>query len=223
MSSQERWEAVDAYLEGSFIGDDPVLAYAQTASDEAGLPPIAVAPTQGKMLQILALAIGARSILEIGTLGGYSTIWLARGLAPGGRLVTLELDPKHAKIARGNLDQAGVSEVVDIRVGPAVEALAQLVDEGSEPFDLVFIDADKASYPEYLDWSLRLTRPGSLIVADNVVRNGGVIDPDNDDINVQGARRFNELVSQDPRVIATAIQTVGVKGWDGFSLALVAG
>jgi predicted O-methyltransferase YrrM len=216
--NHEHWTAVDRYISDVFVGPDPALEQALADSAAAGLPPINVAPNQGKMLNLLARAIGARNILEIGTLGGYSTIWLARAVAPDGRVITLEIDPKYAGIARHNLERAGVDGVVDIRVGPAVETLAQL--EG--PFDLIFIDADKASYPEYLKASLELSRRGTLIVGDNVVRDGAVIDPKTEDANIQGVRRFNALLAAEPRVEATAIQTVGIKGYDGFAIALVA-
>jgi predicted O-methyltransferase YrrM len=209
--TQELWTTVDHYLNGLLVPPDP----------EAGLPPINVSPNQGKLLHLLARLQGARTILEIGTLGGYSTIWLARALPAGGRLVTLEADPKHAEVARANIARAGLADVVELRLGPALEILPQLAAEGPGPFDLIFIDADKQSYADYFAWALRLSRRGSLIVADNIVRNGAVIDPASDDPRVQGARRFNELLAAEPRVSATAIQTVGSKGYDGFALALV--
>jgi predicted O-methyltransferase YrrM len=204
------WERVDRHLERLLL--PPLDGF-----DSAGLPPHEVTPLQGRLLELLARLVGARSILELGTLGGYSTIWLARGLADGGRIVTLELSPDYAQIARANLERAGVAGVVDLRVGPALETL-RLLDG---PFDLVFIDADKRSNPEYLDEAVRLSRPGTLIVADNVVRAGAVADPGTGDPSVTGVRRFLELVGKDPRLDATAIQTVGSKGWDGFALALV--
>jgi predicted O-methyltransferase YrrM len=219
--TQEQWTAVDRYLTDLLVPPDPALTAALEASAAAGLPAINVAPNQGKLLFLLARVQGARTILEIGTLGGYSTIWLARALPPGGRLITLEADPKHAEVARGNLARAGLGDVVDVRLGPALETLPRLAAEGRGPFDLIFIDADKPSYPDYLGWALRLSRRGSLIIADNVVRGGGVIDPANADPRVQGARRFNALLAAEPRVSATAIQTVGSKGYDGFALALV--
>jgi predicted O-methyltransferase YrrM len=219
--SQEQWTAVDRYLTGLLVPPDDALEAALQASAAAGLPSINVSPNQGKLLHLLARLQGARSILEIGTLGGYSTIWLARALPAGGRLVTLEADAKHAEVARGNLAGAGLADVVELRLGPALETLPQLAAEGRGPFDLIFIDADKESYSDYLAWSLRLSRRGSLIVADNVVRKGAVLDPANDDPRVQGARRFNEALAAEPRVNATAIQTVGSKGYDGFALALV--
>lgn len=197
---------------------DEALEAALKASEEAGLPAIQVAPTQGKLLQILARSVGARRILEIGTLGAYSTIWLARALPEGGRLVTLEAEPKHAEVARANLARAGLAAVVEVRVGPAIESLPGL--ESGEPFDLVFIDADKPAYPGYLEWSVRLTRPGALIIADNVVRNGAVADPTSSDANVQGIRRFNELLAASKQVEATILQTVGVKGYDGLAIAV---
>ena len=217
----EQWTAVDRYLTDLFVPPDPVLEAALQASAAADLPSINVAPNQGKLLQLLARLQGAHTILEIGTLGGYSTIWLARALPAGGRLITLEADPKHAEIARGNLANAGLADVVELRLGPALETLPKLAAERRGPFDLIFIDADKPSYSDYLAWALRLSRRGSLIIADNVVRSGGVIDPANDDPRVLGVRRFNELLAREARVSATAIQTVGSKGYDGFALALV--
>jgi predicted O-methyltransferase YrrM len=219
--TQEQWTAVDRYLTDLLVPPDPALEAALQASAAAGLPPINVSPNQGKLLHLLARLQGARTILEIGTLGGYSTIWLARALPAGGRLVTLEADAKHAEVARANLARAGLADVVELRLGPALETLPQLAADGRGPFDLIFIDADKPSYPDYLAWALRLSRRGSLIVADNVVRKGAVLDPASDDPRVQGARRFNELLAAEPRVSATAIQTVGSKGYDGFALALV--
>jgi predicted O-methyltransferase YrrM len=218
---QEQWTAVDRYITELFVPPDPALDGALKDAADAGLPAIQVAPNQGKLLSILAQAIGARSILEIGTLGGYSTIWLARALPPGGSLITLELDPKHAEIARTNLARAGLSDVVEVRLGAALDSLAQLAGEGRGPFDLVFIDADKSNLAAYFDWALKLSRRGSLIITDNVVRNGAVADPNNGDHNVQGVRRFNEVIAAELRVIATAIQTVGSKGYDGLSIALV--
>jgi predicted O-methyltransferase YrrM len=188
---------------------------------QAGLPPSEVSPTQGKLLHLLARLQGARAILELGTLGGYSTIWLARALPSDGRLVTVEADPHRAEVARANVARAGVAELVEVRVGAALDALAQLAAEGGAPFDLVYLDADKRSNPEYLPWALRLARRGTLIVADNVVRGGAVADASSGDPDVQGVRRFLELLAAEPRVSATAIQTVGSKGYDGFALALV--
>jgi len=217
----EQWTAVDQYLNAMLVPQDAALEAALQASAAAGLPPINVAPNQGKLLHLLARLQGARAILEIGTLGGYSTIWLARALPAGGRLVTLEADARHAEVARANLARAGLNDVVDLCLGPALETLPRLALEGAGPFDLIFIDADKPSYPEYFAWALRLSRRGTLIVADNVVRNGAVLDPNSDDLSVQGARRFLELLGAEPRVSATAIQTVGSKGYDGFALAFV--
>ena len=196
------------------------------ASDAAGLPAIAITPNQGKLLELLARVHGARSILELGTLGGYSTIWLARALPEGGRLVTLEADPRYAEVALANIAGAGLAELVQLRVGLALQTLPELVSEGAGPFDLIFIDADKQNNPGYLEWSLKLSRPGSLIVADNVVRGGAILDPDASDPRlgdggVRGVRRFYELLAAESRVSATAIQTVGAKGHDGFALALV--
>ncbi len=219
--SNERWDAVDNYIDDLLVGPDDSLAYVFASIKEAGLPQISVSPSQGKLLMLLAKAIGARSILEIGTLGGFSTIWLARSLPTDGRLITLEIDAKAAEVARGNLKRAGVSELVDIRLGPAHDTLLQLIEEGAGPFDLVFIDADKLSYPDYLTLTMRLARPGTLIVADNVVRNGEVIDASTDDPNVRGVRRFNEMVAADERLDGTILQTVGSKGYDGLAFALV--
>jgi len=219
--NQEQWTAVDRYVTELLLPADPVLAAALEASTAAGLPSIQVSPPQGRLLELLARLQGARSILEIGTLGGYSTICLARALPPGGRLVTLELEPRHAAVARENLARAGLGGVVELRLGPAADTLAQLAAEGAGPFDLVFIDADKAGYPDYLAASLRLARRGSVILADNVVRHGAVADPACADPAVQGVRRFHALVAAEPRVRATVIQTVGAKGYDGFTLALV--
>ena len=215
--SQELWTAVDRYTAEMMVPSDAALDAALQSSAEAGMPAIAVSPAQGKLLMILAQMLGARRILEIGTLGGYSTIWLARGLAQGGRLITLEADPKHADVALSNIARAGLADVVEVRVGRALDTLPGL--EG--PFDLVFIDADKVSYPEYLQWAVRLTHPGSVIVADNVVRKGAVIDADSRDQNVQGVRRFNEILAAEARLSATTIQTVGSKGYDGFTIARV--
>lgn len=219
--SQDLWTAVDGYITGLLVPADPVLDAALEASAAAGLPAISVAPNQGKMLMLLAQLRGAQRILEIGTLGGYSTIWLARALPAGGRLVTLEANPDYAEVARANLARAGLADVVEVRVGPAAESLPELAAEGVGPFDLVFIDADKPSTPEYFAWALRLARRGTLIVVDNVVRDGAVVDADSEDASVRGIRRFNELAAAEPRVSATAIQTVGSKGYDGFALALV--
>lgn len=218
---QGRWTAVDRYLEQLLVRPDPVLEHALQASAAAGLPPHAVSPSQGKLLMLLARIAGAMRILELGTLGAYSTIWLARALPDGGRLVTLEMDPRHAEVARANLAHAALDDRVELRVGPALETLPRLAAEGRGPFDLVFLDADKPNNPHYLAWALSLTRRGSLIVADNVVRAGAVVDAQSRDADVQGVRAFHERLAAEPRVSATAIQTVGVKGHDGFAVALV--
>jgi len=219
--SQETWTAVDQYASDLFALNDPVLDAALQSSQAAGLPPIHVSPNQGCFLQLLAAGCGARSILEIGTLGGFSTIWLARALPAGGRLVTLEFEPKHAEIARANLTRAGLDHVVELRQGRALDSLAQLAAEKRGPFDLIFIDADKESYPEYLPWALKFSRPGTVIIADNVVRNGAVTNPNDPDPRVQGVRRYNELLAAESCVRATVIQTVGSKGYDGFTMARV--
>jgi predicted O-methyltransferase YrrM len=219
--NQEQWTAVDRYINDTLLTPDPALDAALKASTDAGLPLINVTPNQGKLLQLLALTQGARNILEIGTLGGYSTIWLARALPVGGCLITLEFDPKHAEVARANIARAGLADVVDLRVGPALETLPHLAAERRAPFDFIFIDADKENYPSYFTWALKLSRRGTLIVADNVVRNGAVIDAASNDPLVQGVRRFNELLAAERCVTATAIQTVGSKGYDGFALAVV--
>jgi predicted O-methyltransferase YrrM len=219
--TQEKWTAVDRYITDMLVPPDPVLDASLQDSDAAGLPPHNVSPNQGKLLMLLALIHRARNILEIGTLGGYSTIWLARALPTNGRLITLESNPKHAEVARHNITRAGLSDIVEVRVGRALDTLPQLAAEGCDPFDLIFIDADKPSNPEYLAWALKLSRRGSLIIADNVVRDGAVIDANSSDPNVQGVRHFNEMLSSDLRVSATAIQTVGSKGYDGFAIALV--
>ncbi|MEJ7813159.1 MAG: O-methyltransferase [Gemmatimonadaceae bacterium] len=219
--SQEQWAAVDGYLTGLLVSPDAALAAALEASAAAGLPDIQVTPTQGKLLHLLARVQGARTILELGTLGGYSTIWLARALPAGGRLVTLEADPTHAGVARANIERAGLAGVVEVRLGPALETLPQLAAEGRGPFDLIFIDADKEHMPEYFGWALSLSRRGSLIIGDNVVREGAVADAASADSRVQGVRRFLEMLAAERRVSATAIQTVGTKGYDGLAIALV--
>lgn len=218
---RDLWNRVDDYLSTTLVPSDAALSAALAASDAAGLPAIQVAPNQGRLLQLLARAIGARAILEIGTLAGYSTLWLARGLAPGGRLVTLESEPRHAAVAQETFTRAGLADVVSLRLGPALETLPTLVNEGAGPFDLVFVDADKPSLPEYFSWSLRLSRPGTMIVVDNVVRDGEVADAASADPSVQGVRRMNALIAAEPRVSATAIQTVGSKGYDGLAFVLV--
>jgi predicted O-methyltransferase YrrM len=219
--TQERWTAVDDYLTGALLPSDAAIDDALTASDTAGLPREAVSPTQGKLLHLLARSVGAKNILEIGTLGGYSTIWLARALPTNGRLVTLEANATHAEVARSNVTNAGLADIVTLHQGPALDSLATLVKQDAEPFDLIFIDADKPNNPAYLEWALKLSRPGTLIIGDNVVRDGAVADPTSADPKVQGVRRFIELIAENPRLDATAIQTVGSKGYDGFVLALV--
>ncbi len=221
--ASDLWSAVDAFFDQSLGGDDEALAHALALSAQAGLPAIQVAPNQGRLLGILARAIGARRILEVGTLGGYSAIHLARALPVGGRLVTLELEERHAQVARAAIAHAGLAERVEVRVGRALDALPRLVQEGAGPFDLVFIDADKPSSPDYMAWALRLTRPGSMIIVDNVVRGGAVAEAASTDANVVGVRRLAELLSTQAQVLACAVQTVGVKGHDGLLVALVAG
>jgi predicted O-methyltransferase YrrM len=218
---QQLWTAVDHYLNDALIGSDAALDAALEAADAAGLPAINVAPNQGKLLHLLARLQGARTVLEIGTLAGYSTIWLARALPPSGRVVTLESERHHAELARANLARAGVSQLVDVRVGAALDTLPRLAAEQREPFDFFFIDADKQNIPAYFEWALKLGRRGSLIVVDNVIREGAVLDADSDDPSVRGVRRFNEMLGAEKRVSATAIQTVGTKGHDGFALVLV--
>jgi predicted O-methyltransferase YrrM len=219
--TQELWNTVDHFIGDHLLKRDEALEATLAASTAAGLPAIAVSPAQGKMLHLLARAQGARDMLEIGTLGGYSTIWLARALPPDGKLVTLEVDPKHATVARANIGRAGLGELVDVRLGPAIDTLPKLAEEGRRPFDLVFIDADKARIPEYFTWAMRLGRPGTLIIVDNVVRKGAVADPHSSDPSVQGVRLLYERLANEKRVSATAIQTVGSKGYDGFILARV--
>ncbi|MDQ0685101.1 putative O-methyltransferase YrrM [Streptomyces achromogenes] len=219
---QQTWTAVDAYFNDLLVEEDDALRAAGEGSEAAGLPPHQVAPNQGKLLHLIARLRGTRTILEIGTLGGYSTLWLARALPEDGRLVTLESDERHARTAAANIARAGCEGVVDLRVGKASDTLPLLAAElGDEGFDLVFIDADKPSNPLYLEWALRLTRPGSVIVGDNVVREGAVTDAASSDPRVQGVRTFTELISRHPKLTATAVQTVGEKGYDGFVLALV--
>jgi predicted O-methyltransferase YrrM len=219
--TEELWSAVDSYLLRELHEPDPVLDATLADARAQGLPAIDVAPNQGKLLHLLARSIGARRILEIGTLGGYSTIWLARALPTDGWLLSLELQARHAAVARANLERAGLAGRVEVRVGPAADSLAALVEKHSEPFDLVFIDADKPGNPEYFERSLDLVRPGSLIVVDNVVRHGAVTDATSDDANVIGSRQLIEMMGVETRVEATAIQTVGVKGHDGFAIGLV--
>jgi predicted O-methyltransferase YrrM len=219
--SKEQWSAVDNYLTALLVPHDDALDAALRASADAGLPNIHVAPNQGKLLQIVARLAKATRILEVGTLGGYSTIWLARALPPGGKVVTLEFDQKHASVARENFARAGLCDPIDLRVGRAIESLSTLHAEGAVPFDLVFIDADKPSTPEYLAWAMKLTRVGSVIVIDNVVRDGKVADATNHDASVVGVRRALEQLAADERLCATAFQTVGGKGYDGLAIALV--
>jgi len=221
--TNDRWTAADRYVEATVVGPDAVLDAVLRACTEAGLPAIAVSPSQGKLLFVLAKSIGARRILEIGTLGGYSGIWLARALPPDGRLVTLEVNASHAEVARRNFERTGVARQVDLRVGCALELLPQFAAEASEPFDFVFIDAEKVQYAEYLEWTIRLSRPGALIIADNVVREGAIIDAASTDLAVQGMRRFLDALGRDRRVAATVIQTVGQKGYDGLAAAVVLG
>jgi predicted O-methyltransferase YrrM len=219
--SEQQWADVDDYLVGLFLPRESALEETLSRSSAQGLPPIAVAPNQGKMLEILARMQRARRILEIGTLGGYSTIWLARALPSDGVLVSLELESHHAEVARMNIDQAGLGSLVDILVGLATDSLRQLIDENAEPFDFIFIDADKEHNADYFAWALKLSRRGSLIVVDNVVRDGRIIDAGSTDPGVLGVRRLNDMIAAEPRVSATVIQTVGSKGYDGLAFALV--
>ncbi|MFJ9741312.1 O-methyltransferase [Streptomyces sp. NPDC101166] len=221
MSESQVWDAVDAYFTDHLAPDDEVTSAALRDSDAAELPPISVTAAQGKLLQLLAEIQGARAILEIGTLGGYSTIWLARALPADGRLISLEYNPKYAEVAARNIARAGLDKQVEVRVGPALESLPLLADENPPPFDLVFIDADKVNNPHYLEWALKLTRAGSLIVLDNVVRGGRVVDAASDADDVRGTRAAIELIGSHPRLSGTAVQTVGAKGYDGFALARV--
>ncbi|GGW82200.1 O-methyltransferase [Streptomyces lomondensis] len=221
MSESHVWDEVDAYFTAHLAPDDEALAAALRDSDAAGLPHISVAANQGKLLQLLAQIQGARHILEIGTLGGYSTIWLGRALPADGRLISLEYDPKHAEVAVRNIARAGLDKLVEVRVGPALESLPKLADENPPPFDLVFIDADKANNPHYVEWAVKLTSTGSLIVLDNVVRGGRVTDADSSAPDVVGTRAAIELIGSHPRLSGTAIQTVGTKGYDGFAVARV--
>ncbi|WP_292524575.1 O-methyltransferase [Methyloceanibacter sp.] len=221
MTQDEKWLAIDDYIVETFLGDDPALEGALAASDAAGLPRIQVASLQGKFLMMLARALQARNILEVGTLGGYSTIWLARGLSDGGRVTTLELDPGHAEVARRNFGNAGLGDRIDVRVGPALETMAALHAEGAGPFDLVFIDADKPRTPDYFEWAVKLGRAGTLIVVDNVVREGAILAAQSDNKHVKGLRAFYARAAADPRVTATAFQTVGHKGHDGLAIVQV--
>ncbi|HTX62058.1 MAG TPA: O-methyltransferase [Acidimicrobiales bacterium] len=215
------WTDVDRFFTETLLPRDPVFEDVLRAADDAGLPPISVSAPQGMLLHVLVRALGAHRVLEIGTLAGYSTIWLASAVAPGGTVVTLELDPRHAEVARRNFARAGVDGVVDLRLGAALDSLAVIEKEGGGPFDLVFVDADKSTYPEYVRWALRLSRPGTLLVLDNVVRDGMILEPDSDDAFVAGTRRALEILGEEPRLLATALQTVGSKGYDGFAVALV--
>jgi predicted O-methyltransferase YrrM len=219
--SEETWYAVDDYISDRLIPRQPALDAALRSSVAEGLPEIQVSESQGKLLQLLARMHGARRILELGTLGGYSTIWLAGALPSDGRLVTIEFEETHANVARANVARAGFANIVEIRVGAALEILPQIAAEKPLPFDFIFIDANKEDYPEYFTWALRLSRKGTVIIADNVVRQGGVLDPEHSDPRVQAVRRLYDLIAVEPRVTATAIQTVGTKGYDGFVLALV--
>jgi predicted O-methyltransferase YrrM len=219
--TQELWTFVDKYITETLIPSDAVLDSAVRASEEAGLPAIQVSPAQGKLLHLLAKSIGARNVLEIGTLGGYSTIWMARALPSGGRVITLEADPKHAEVSRSNFSRAGLSEVIELRLGPALDSLPKLATEKPAPFDFIFIDANKSTMDDYFDWALKFSHPGTMIIADNVIRDGGVIDAASTNADIQGVRRFNRRIAAEPRVSATEIQTVGSKGYDGFALVLV--
>ncbi|WBM68779.1 O-methyltransferase [Buttiauxella sp. WJP83] len=216
---QQQWSAVDEYLVNSLIPDDPIFTKILANNSAAGLPAIDVAPNQGQFLQLLVQITQATRILEIGTLGAYSSVWMARALPADGKLVTLEASPHHAEIAKKNIQLAGLETVIELHLGPAVETLPKLA--GSAPFDLIFIDADKPSNPIYLEWALKYSRPGTLIIGDNVVRNGGVTNPESNDPGIKGTRTFIELMGNNPRLTATALQTVGSKGWDGFSIARV--
>ena len=219
--TQELWTAVDSYIKEKLIPADAVLTATQQNGVDAGLPPIAVSPTQGKLLHLLARMCGAKNMLEIGTLAGYSTIWMARALPAGGKVITLEMDAKHAEVSRKNFAMAGLANVIEVRLGSALELLPKLLEEQCALFDLIFIDADKKNIPAYLDWSLKLSRPGTVIVVDNIIRDGKVIDASSKDPDIQGVRQFNDLLVTDKRVSATEIQTVGEKGYDGFALLVV--
>jgi predicted O-methyltransferase YrrM len=221
MDMEGRWQAVDAYFASAFLAPDPALESALESNAAAGLPAHDISPLQGQLLGVLVEAAKARRVLEIGTLGGYSTIWLARAVGPGGSVTTLELEPAYAQVAAANVARAGWADRVSIRIGPATESLDALVKAGAEPFDVVFIDADKPSNGEYLSWALKLSRPGTMILVDNVVREGEVADASSTDPEVLGARDIIALLASEPRVRATAVQTVGVKGYDGFAIAIV--
>ena len=219
--SQELWTSVDKYLGDVLVRQDKHLDDAVAASDAAGLPSIQVSPPQGKLLEILIGMMKAKNILEVGTLGGYSTIWMARSLPMDGHVITIEIDPKHAEVAQENFNRAGLEKKIDLRVGNARDILPAMIEGGMGPFDFVFIDADKASNPDYFGWALKMSRPGTVIIVDNVIRDGKIIDADSEDASVQGVRRLNEIMSSSVGVTVTALQTVGVKGYDGFSVALV--
>lgn len=219
--TQELWSAVDQYIDDELALTDPVLAAALAANTEGGLPAIDVTPGQGKLLYMLARLLGARRILEIGTLGGYSTIWMARALPPDGKLITLEFEPRHAEVAKSNIERAGLSNVVDVRVGAALDSLPAIEAEKGGPFDLFFIDADKVNNPNYFEWAIKLSRKGSVIIVDNVVREGGLADAKSEDAAIRASRKVTELLGSDPRVDGTVIQTVGTKGYDGFAVAIV--
>ena len=221
MTDPATWNTVDQYLGSKLLGADATLDAASAASAAAGLPPIAVSPLQGRLLELIARSIKARNVLEIGTLGGYSTICLARGVGPGGRVVTLEYEPRHAQVARSSVEAAGLSGIVDVRVGRALDLLPDLPGQGFEPFDFVFIDADKASNADYLDWAIRLSHSGTVIIVDNVVRGGAVADVTASSADALGNRRMFDQIETDDRLDATAIQTVGSKGYDGFVYAVV--
>ncbi|MFH5185068.1 O-methyltransferase [Paenibacillus sp. TAB 01] len=221
MQSADTWDQVDRYITERLIPQDPVLEQALASNRQAKLPSYDVTPAQGKLLQLLVQMHGSRRILEIGTLGGYSTIWMARALPRDGQLVTLELDPVHARVAKANLSLAGLEERVELRVGNALDQLAEMEREGVEPFDFIFIDADKPNNPGYLQWALRFSRPGTVIFGDNVIRDGEILQEDSTDLRVQGVRTFYDLLAAEPRITASAIQTVGSKGYDGFVLGIV--
>ncbi|HUL35364.1 MAG TPA: O-methyltransferase [Candidatus Eisenbacteria bacterium] len=219
--AQETWTAVDEYFNGLLVAQDAALEASVAASSEADLPAIQVSPPQGKLLHLIARMIGARNVLEIGTLGGYSTIWMARALPEDGRVLTLEVNPKHAQVALRNFANAGVAQKVDLRLGSALETLPKIAAESHGLYDLIFIDANKSNMPEYFEWSLKFSRRGGVIIADNVVRDGGVLDANSADADIQGVRRFTEMISREKRVSSTVIQTVGSKGYDGFAMLLV--
>ncbi|HYS69627.1 MAG TPA: O-methyltransferase [Gemmatimonadaceae bacterium] len=219
--AEDLWTDVDQYFSDKLLPKDPILESAAEAAEKAGLPPIAVSPNQGKFLQLLSQIIGAQSILELGTLAGYSTIWLARGMRPGGRLITVEVDPKHADVAKSNISRAGLKDAVEVRLGSALDVLPQLFAEKRGPFDLIFIDADKENIPDYFEWSMKLSHPGTLIIVDNVVRDGAVIDANSPDPRIEGVRKFVDLLAAESRASGTTIQTVGIKGYDGFAMVLV--